>query len=224
MKNLMRVFLMSIMTMFIIGNSFGQEDPIIHTVTFGDEGNWGSDENFTYPNPFTFFINNSNVDYTIFKNMTGEIQEMSYNPTEYVITKIKVVTNTDGYYEVLMDNELDNTDFKLSLNNDGLSIELETGYFIEISKIEVYGTSTVSTDEYKITDDFNVYSFGKNITVKTDTYTSYSLTVHYLSGQLVMSESNNGGIERQLYEVPNGIYIINLITDNGRLTKKVVLN
>lgn len=119
---------------------------------------------------------------------------------------------------------------KFNISNSTDSIELifnvtvppspVAGIF-ELANFKLYGDLITNIQE-NITNHFNVYSYNKNLIVKTTEFETYALTVYNLSGQEVFTKNTNGNQDIPLTLV-TGMYIVNINNGKESFNQKVVV-
>ena len=140
------------------------------------------------------------------------------------------VDNNEIYSSGQLLNTDDNVSYTFPNNTIGGEVKLtlycsvsggKSFKILTINGIDNTSTSGINED---ISDDFNIFSYNKNLIVKTEDYSStYRVTVYNMNGQVVMNELSNGYFEKSL-STSNGVYIVNITSDKGSLTKKISLN
>lgn len=86
-------------------------------------------------------------------------------------------------------------------------------------KIEVDGTTNIQEN---IANNFNVYSYNKNLVVKTTALENYSIRIYNLSGQEVLVKNAQGNQEIPL-TLTTGMYIVNINNGKESYNQKVMV-
>ncbi|MEX1192372.1 MAG: T9SS type A sorting domain-containing protein [Brumimicrobium sp.] len=241
MKNLFKTLLL---TLTFLSLSFsGNTQNLLFTV--GDPNDKCMDtSDFTFDMSNTF---SNSCDFLSFNYPNTMVQTITYTIPVSEITGGGVINDLD----IEIDNEYDTwftesvsfnnnsngfdytyntTTGKYELTNINSNSDLEIVFLYEGSgQLTVYfyeflffgEVQTTSVNENNLEDDFQVYSFNKELNVKTDKFENYKLSVYNMGGQLVMNKDLNGNSKN--YISNSGIYIVKLEFENQVLTKKVLI-
>lgn len=111
------------------------------------------------------------------------------------------------------------TKLKISINgtHDGtISPDI---YELRGLKIEVDQTTNIQEN---IANNFNVYSYNKNLVVKTTALENYNIRIYNLSGQEILVKNAQGNQEIPL-TLATGMYIVNINNGKESYNQKVVV-
>lgn len=136
---------------------------------------------------------------------------------------------------------LDNTNFaSLGMNTYvkiiftfSETITYVSGYeFIDVKlndfSIEGYENSgSVGIDENDLSNDLEVYSFNKSVFITSNETMNANVSVYNMSGQVVNTQNmnlSNTKSEINIYDVPSGMYIVNVSNGSAVMSKKVFIH
>lgn len=162
--------------------------------TFGDINN--SDIKLYYIDDNGDILNTSNNSY----------QLTSSFPTEYTYTFNKQIG-------------VSIKKLKIVLNGESTQVPYVSSYDLYGLKIEVDGTTNIQEN---IANNFNVYSYNKNLVVKTTTLENYSIHIYNISGQEVLVKNAQGNQDIPL-NLATGVYIVNVSNSKESYNQKVVV-
>lgn len=190
------------------------------------------------------------IQYSQQSNYTIDIiKEFINNELQYGDIKITISFQSDLTNQLVLSYIDDNNNTQLigsqSMSSSGLNHEFifnkPIGINITKLKISISGTHNGSflPDIYElrglkievdpltniqenITNYFNVYSYNKNLIVKTTEFEDYALTVYNLSGQEVFTKNTNGNQDISL-NLATGMYIVNINNGKESFNQKVVV-
>lgn len=166
-------------------------------------------------------INSSpfNIDYTVNYNWSS-------NGTS---KKVELLGSTDGINYISINNNVSDN-IPLTFNNT------TTDYTYIMVKFTASGNnplsatltsfsiseSTTNVNDVKVSDNYNVYSYNKNLVVKPNDFNDYTINVYNLNGQVVLSKTTNGNTETMI-DVSNGMYIVNVNDGVNSFNTKVIV-
>lgn len=160
----------------------------------------------------------TNIDYTIDYIWTGGSNKNvklwgSNDGTNYTVIDSTTAPNTlTGTF----DNTLSNYTFlKVQFNSTNTTNA-------NLRSVSISPSNSTGIENINLEDNYNVYSYDKNIVVKSNDLKGYDITVYNLNGQVILNEKSNGDKEFKLC-VSNGMYIVNINDDTNSFNQKVVI-
>jgi hypothetical protein len=147
-----------------------------------------------------------------------------------VLTPINYTANTMSNTVMITDNSSFTSNSSLEIVMDYVSQGTPmVTHRVELTDFEVTGyedTGSVGINENDLSTTLEVYSFDKSIFVKSNESMNANVTVYNMSGQVVNTQNLNlsySKTEINLYDVPSGMYIVNVSDGSGMMSKKVFL-
>jgi len=141
---------------------------------------------------------------------------------------VKLMGSTDGVvYNVInsnivsgstytFDNTISNYTFiKVRFTADGKND-------VRLSSFSISSTGTLSIESTNISENYKVYSYNKNLVVKSNSFNDYTITLYNLNGGVVLSKVTNSNTETTL-DVSNGMYIVNVNDGISSFNQKIII-
>ncbi|MCB9363031.1 MAG: T9SS type A sorting domain-containing protein [Flavobacteriales bacterium] len=158
-----------------------------------------------------------NIDYTIDYNwINGANKNVklwgSVDGINYVVINSNVSDNTP----LTFDNTLTNYTFLMIQFN---STNVTTA---NLRNVSLTPSSSTDIENINLKDNYNVYSYGKNLVIKSNDFNNYAVTVYNLNGQVVLNETTNGNKEFPL-NVSNGMYLVNINNGTESYHQKIII-
>jgi hypothetical protein len=73
-----------------------------------------------------------------------------------------------------------------------------------------------------ISDNYAIYSYNKNLVVKSNDTKDYTITVYNLNGQEVFNKTTRGNNNFKL-DVSNGMYLVKINNGTESINQKIVI-
>ncbi|MCB9363030.1 MAG: T9SS type A sorting domain-containing protein [Flavobacteriales bacterium] len=147
----------------------------------------------------------------------------------YVIgggSTFKLYGSTDGLNWTIINSNINNNttlSFTNSSNYTWVKIEFSgvNNMNLELNNFDLYDMTT-GIKSNNISENYSVYSYDKNIVIKTNDSKEYKLIVYNLSGQEVLNKTIRGNNNFNL-NISNGMYIVNVDDGTESYHQKVVI-
>src|SRR5690606_36349660 len=102
-----------------------------------------------------------------------------------------------------------------------VNVSINLSKTFQFGQIIIYGDLITNIQE-NIANNFNVYSYNKNLVVKTTLLENYNIRIYNLSGQEVMLKNAQGNQDIPL-TLATGMYIVNINNGKESFNQKVVV-
>jgi hypothetical protein len=136
----------------------------------------------------------------------------------------KLYGSVDGIDWSFISNISNNTTSSFINSNNYTWVKVEfngTGdMIVELNNFDLYDMTTGI--ESNISDNLNVYSYDKNLVVKSNYLEEYNLTVYNINGQVILNKTTRGNNNFKL-DVSNGMYLVNINNGTESINQKVVI-
>jgi len=162
-----------------------------------------------------------NIDYTV-----------DYSWSSGSNRTVEVLGSTDGSNYTVINSNVSNgatsTFDNTSTNYTFIMVRFKTSApnnvvtSVRLNTFSISASGTLSIESSNISENYNVYSYNKNIVVKSNSFNDYMITVFNLNGQVVLNKTTNGNTETTL-DVDNGMYIVNVNDGINSFNQKVII-
>jgi hypothetical protein len=96
------------------------------------------------------------------------------------------------------------------------------GQQYEFSQFQLKADLSTGIELNNISDNLNVYSYDKNLVVKSNDTKDYTVTVYNLSGQVILNKTTRGNNNFKL-DVSNGMYLVKINNGTESINQKIVI-
>ena len=145
--------------------------------------------------------------------------------TQTSINSIDLIEYDDNGNMITTYNNINTQKFDISNNTDSLlivvNVSINTIKTFQFGQIKIYGDLITNIQE-NIANNFNVYSYNKNLVIKTTALENYSIRIYNLSGQEVLVKNAQGNQDIPL-TLATGMYIVNINNGKESFNQKVVM-
>jgi len=141
------------------------------------------------------------------------------------INSIDLIEYDDNGNMITTYNNINTQKFDISNNTDSLlivvNVSINLSKTFQFGQIIIYGDLITNIQE-NIANNFNVYSYNKNLVVKTTLLENYNIRIYNLSGQEVLVKNAQGNQDIPL-TLATGMYIVNINNGKESFNQKVVV-
>jgi len=131
--------------------------------------------------------------------------------------------NFDPGTPVTLEDKYTNVQTDLSINPQYDFVVETPGTFD--NRFLLHFKSAVDIEEnYKTIDPFEIYTIGSKVIVSSVENTPYKLSVFNSTGQLIVQKDFTGNANEEISITTLGAYIVRLVSENGVVTKKIIIN